>query len=487
MVRINWSRMNSLAGVITIWGYYNSFGMVCYQPTLGDHGSYELDADTIFTIAPRDPAFAWSQSYHDCCHEKVDGTVDICSHPRWSTTPFSFPENMKVVQPLECTPGMNLTLNLVWESHLEGKRSETDVTIDDFQVLLRPDGSIGSYRLHVSHSEERGYRLLPSGEWQYQGRTKHAKVWVSTTGALSPCRGPYVKQLYAHQFQLASAPSDMNDDIYRSIYWRADQSLSYGDLSRRAGENVRLLDINSFAYIHDLAALGTLAKQLANIDSGRTWRSAVHSAANLYLASHYGLRLTIQDTEAIAKAIDRIDADALTQTVSAAGSVTVSLPGHPGKSALCTRRLTAVVDSLSAQQKPVVATANDAVDAFVAYLARIGYEADVIPSLANLWDFIPYSFVVDWFLPIGDALEAAETRNYLSTFQVRRCFCTTITEFSVEYDKSTPELTRRDQLSYRYYDRECRAELPIPPMRVENPSGAFTHWVEGTALILQSL
>lgn len=41
---------------------------------------------------------------------------------------------------------------------------------------------------------------------------------------------------------------------------------------------------------------------------------------------------------------------------------------------------------------------------------RLGLE----PNLYVLWDLIPYSFVVDWFLPIGDALDAYEQAAHYS-------------------------------------------------------------------------
>lgn len=36
-------------------------------------------------------------------------------------------------------------------------------------------------------------------------------------------------------------------------------------------------------------------------------------------------------------------------------------------------------------------------------------------SFYNLWDIIPYSFVVDWILPVGDVLESMQRNEYLSS------------------------------------------------------------------------
>jgi len=44
-----------------------------------------------------------------------------------------------------------------------------------------------------------------------------------------------------------------------------------------------------------------------------------------------------------------------------------------------------------------------------AALERVGLD----PALGNLWDLIPYSFVVDWFLPVGDSLKAIDAYTSL--------------------------------------------------------------------------
>lgn len=38
----------------------------------------------------------------------------------------------------------------------------------------------------------------------------------------------------------------------------------------------------------------------------------------------------------------------------------------------------------------------------------------LIPDLYLLWDLVPYSFVVDWFLPISDVLDIEDTKNQLA-------------------------------------------------------------------------
>lgn len=70
---------------------------------------------------------------------------------------------------------------------------------------------------------------------------------------------------------------------------------------------------------------------------------------------------------------------------------------------------------------------------------RKGYEYGLEPNAYVLWDFIPYSFVIDWFLPIGDALDAYTRASefsplyyeYVSSYGVYT-FC-----YSMKYTKQT--------------------------------------------------
>jgi hypothetical protein len=55
-----------------------------------------------------------------------------------------------------------------------------------------------------------------------------------------------------------------------------------------------------------------------------------------------------------------------------------------------------------------------------------------------LWDYIPYSFVVDWFLPIGDIASVISDQKYYTSEYYDFEFC----GFSISYD---------DEVGHRYY------------------------------------
>jgi hypothetical protein len=60
---------------------------------------------------------------------------------------------------------------------------------------------------------------------------------------------------------------------------------------------------------------------------------------------------------------------------------------------------------------------------------RALYTYGLEPNFYVVWDLIPYSFIVDWFIPVGDMAHAEDAqRNFKSTYE-----CSTI-NYSVSYD-----------------------------------------------------
>jgi hypothetical protein len=268
---------------------------------------------------------------------------------------------------------------------------------------------------------------------------------------------------------------------YQALCNQQTKQYEFGDLSYEAAESVRPLDINGLMYLKDFAAMGTLAKGLVALSRPlKGVRSVAKAVAGTYLASHYGLRLTVADTEKIAaNCIDaREPKDWPTQRIGAQHHMVVELPGddHLYNVEL---RLSGEVDTCSAE----AATIDDR----CRRLARKFYELDLTPSLENIWDMIPFSFVVDWFVPIGDAASWLEDKHYLSTFKVHKAFYTRkVTWASKEIWAINGDIYE-GSLSFKIYDRYCSLSLAVPPLRVDTPKGLHRHSVEATALVIANM
>jgi hypothetical protein len=269
-------------------------------------------------------------------------------------------------------------------------------------------------------------------------------------------------------------------------------NVDLGQLSLEAAEGIRTLNINSIAYIKDALEIGDLARSLipdpSDIKAAKNFPERVKAlkdaVSSFYLANHYGTKLTYLDTKEIAKGIDRLSPGDLTQTMSACTTKEVF---HDRQSYVVGHRVTAEVYNVDARDRAIISSVNDAMDALYDQVARPLYEADMVPSLANIWDMIPLSFVVDWFWPIGEPLEELETKNYLKTLEVLKVFISSSVYWEYRDDITYEGGQAHIDLACKYYKRETSAELPTPPPfsmpSIQTPD--FTkHWVEAAAIFL---
>lgn len=306
-----------------------------------------------------------------------------------------------------------------------------------------------------------------------------------------------------------------HDSRYLNVAW--------GTLCARAAESIRSLDINGIAYIKDampiMSALGkllvgdlsglekytasALAKDLSNP------RSAARRAADEYLSFHYGTRLTYLDSKDIDQALYSLEQSvdpsglrvaSILEKFSnnrvayqrAAAAETISISSSPFLSTggvSLTRRVNATVRSFSDNLLHEAYSINEAQDQLLSRIKRVGYEADLLPTLSNIWDLVPYSFIVDWIAPIGPALEQLETKHYASSLPVRCVSYNDIIEFQAPAPPPPDGWAVSGTISVRIYRRKCTDKL-VPPSYVcpDSPVSRLPrHWVEASAIITQNL
>lgn len=114
------------------------------------------------------------------------------------------------------------------------------------------------------------------------------------------------------------------------------------------------------------------------------------------------------------------------------------------------------------------------------------------PSLKQGWDFVPLSFVVDWFTATGPILEKID--NYMS-FLLNRDIKARIESFkaidsSGRWFSSAPELyvfIGTNKISF--YDRTIHSGVgPMDPFVGQTLSGnRSSQWLQGTSLLIQQL
>jgi len=104
----------------------------------------------------------------------------------------------------------------------------------------------------------------------------------------------------------------------------------------------------------------------------------------------------------------------------------------------------------------------------------------LMPSLYNLWDMVPFSFVVDWVYPIGDILQDIDQRWYYRAYKVD--------ELLVSFKQKREVTEYWGDTSYSWYDRILMDEFPQWTI-CEDDNGASTRvwsWRANDTIVLSS-
>lgn len=264
--------------------------------------------------------------------------------------------------------------------------------------------------------------------------------------------------------------------------------MSFEELCKKACEEARCVDINSIAFIRDFKSIFSTVEDTAEIAKGIAKPLKLAQAiSSFFLSQHYGTKLTAIDTLEIASAIDKLEPGRFVQELASATSSPTDFIDRPG---VHRRLFKAYIQSIDDRVLHEIDSFKEATDNLKNLILRTGYETDLLPTLSNLWDLVPYSFVVDWFLPIGRNLEQLELRNYIATLPVKACYHTDIFEWSDDQAVQVSGCKVMPSVSFKRVLRTCHSRFPVIRMDTDrnvNLSGWLGHWYEATALILQRL
>jgi hypothetical protein len=467
-------------------------GTVCVGTNMTSLEADPVDAGYVITTPSKELS-----NCNDCFH--YDATGHFTVTPKWFTESRDSQGNKLITvtgySPVRATgalvDGGSFTLpdqakTIGYYNH-RFDHGHWLVQLRDIKVTFQsgPQGDLATGKLTLAGIVN--YHCVPDAEcYQHPDETYPVENTYRTYDASAfwwVWRGPIqpatrAVELPSWMFTLSGANKN---ELYKAIVRRADEVCQFGDLSAKAAESVRLLNINSLAYGKDLLAIRDLAKGLTTLaNPGKGVKNIAKGAAKTYLAAHYGARLTVKDTQEIASAISKVDPVHTEQRIGAQEHVVVDHPGRPDVPISVSLRLSGVIDALTKDQTSIVGGFRK--------IDRALYELDLMPSAANIWDAVPFSFVVDWFVPIGDMLERQETTSYVATLPVRKVFLTReITwayrdQFVLENGWSVA-----GSISKRIYHRVCSDSLPTPPLRVDSPKGLSNHWIEGAALLISNI
>lgn len=335
----------------------------------------------------------------------------------------------------------------------DGKSFTSLITIESFKLPRLPDG----------------YPDVPYDAGQ--SLTEIRKVWNRyASSGISVSQQRKLVNTFTHNswtppvVSVRSLRAQIDTLIRRVRYAHLDMDyLDYGLLAERACQKVDANQVNMVAFLRDLKNPVSMIPKLKNLLS-------LKGNADNYLSVNYGLLPTVSDLQSIVKAFQRslpyIDRNGF-KTYNALHTDVKSRSG------------------ISQRIEQRIKLAIDSVDSGFSGLLNSLDNAGFLLTFENIYDLIPYSFVIDWFVNVGDFLERVDTRLQLLRLPIRYTTSSSKSIRSANTD-ILDHSTLTGMLSQVQYSRRTSNQCPVPPLpSIGLDISAQEHVLEGSALIIQ--
>jgi len=332
--------------------------------------------------------------------------------------------------------------------------SGTTVTIQRYQLAVYPQAVVGrafkhwtretDYLIMIDAMEE---LLGAVGGGSSQETTALATTKSPLVASLQPMKDA-IDQFLVDNFNADNFPHEVKD---------------FGILASEASLTLNANNVNMIAFFRDLRRPQEMIPKLLNLRKLKTH-------ASNFLAIKYGVLPTVTDIQDIVEAfksrLPHLDKYGF-RTCSAGYRTSANSDGN--------------IFELTQRIKIAVANDDSELIKLISRLESIG----VFPTLENIWDLVPYSFVLDWFIDVGDFLQRADSHLRLMRFDVKY-----VTKSQKQHyigklipSQTFPYIGTVEQVRYqRWTDGYC----PVPPLfSLETPLTASDHWVESAAMLIQ--
>lgn len=240
------------------------------------------------------------------------------------------------------------------------------------------------------------------------------------------------------------------------------EPVPYGDLAMKAVENFDANHVNMLEFLRDIRHPTSMIPKLKNLKSLDSW-------ADDYLAMKYAVLPTVSDIRRIVEAFHRrkpfLDRNGF--TVQTAKSVLSGVNAE-------------ITYTLEQHVKVAIHREDAGLVSLMERLDSIG----MFPTFENLWDLVPYSFVIDWLVDVGGFLERVDTRLKILRLNVKYATMSSKLYVNAEFPFSATS-PYVGQLFWVHYNRWVSDQCPVPSLILNNPSQPLDHWLEGGALLKQ--
>jgi hypothetical protein len=231
-------------------------------------------------------------------------------------------------------------------------------------------------------------------------------------------------------------------------------------LHARSFDQIEKFEGNFLVLLSKLDSFGRVTAQ-SFLDFARS-PGGRKDLASLWLANRYGDRLSMSGVSDLFRAIDREFLTIRTKTERfIRGSSRTTVSSSDG-----------FFDATFTFGTNIAVTPRD-YNALMK-LIRVAYEWDFYPSLANVWDAIPLSFVVDWIGNVGDIFASVDRMVQSHYYDVQAILQ------SARAEASDPVV---QGVQHIYYERRLERSLQIgvESFRLGLPS--FINLIDGLALL----
>lgn len=101
-------------------------------------------------------------------------------------------------------------------------------------------------------------------------------------------------------------------------------------------------------------------------------------------------------------------------------------------------------------------------------------------NLSNTWDMLPFSFILDWFVNVGEVLHSLDTSNLRSQVSLKSLMCSRKRVVRTEYDASVNIV---GSITRTFYSRQLQTSLPasVCSLHFNDPS---KHLLDASSLVI---
>lgn len=278
---------------------------------------------------------------------------------------------------------------------------------------------------------------LPSWNWDTTSVETYKPIFIGTVGQIAS-RSDILRTISA-QFNLKSRLHFVPDNILDDVF-----------------ERMTIPDVNNVENLKDLKRIRESLPPVVDLLKKRNFKSL----ADLYLWYKY----TYKTTELDLKAYYNFFRKWLKSSKEVSNVKRIHL------------KYTTSIKDNSVSEEVVTRYQIYHEPYNVGVLRTLGLEI----NLGNTWDLLPFSFVVDWFINIGDILQRLDHNSVISEMKIRSVMTST------KHTYRSQPLTAFACRSYcygNYYRRSVDRSLPLGKLEVslKNPGA---HLLDGTALII---